>query len=217
MAAAKKPKPKKRTRPPARKRDTVAVAHVKATPAAIALAAAHELDLADVVGSGAGGRIVIGDVRAVIAAAAEEPTPIERGGPPTAGNGFVLVSVFGPFNGYALLETSAARATELLGEPLSSTLGPTRVVDATMREIAALEAMKPGIAKTTFAATALALAYELDNPFNSATSKSMCARSLAEVTDRLRALAPEPEEGTVLDKIREKLAAAEADTGAGGK
>lgn len=43
------------------------------------------------------------------------------------------------------------------------------------------------------AATALELAAQLDEPENSATSKSMCARALTETLEKLRALAP-PEE-----------------------
>lgn len=205
----------KKTKPaPNRRRGsktTTANSTIAATPSAAKLAKANRLDLADLVGSGTGGRIILRDVQAVIAADGEEPVVIERGGPPTAGNGYVLISVFGPFNSVALLETSAERATELLGMPLSSTLGPTRVVDAVGAEISLLEQRKPGLAESTFAATAIALAYELDNPFNSATSKSMCSRSLAEVVDRLRALAPEPDEGTPLDAIRRRLAESEAE------
>jgi pyruvate/2-oxoglutarate dehydrogenase complex dihydrolipoamide acyltransferase (E2) component len=187
--AAKKPTSNARARRlPAAKASPVVV---NASPAAAKLAAANTIDVAKVAGSGRNGRVVVADVVAAIEAAA-------------VGNGLVLVSVFGPFAGRVLLETSAERAVELLGQPLAGSLGPTRVVDATLREIAAFEQRTPGVGSSTLAATAVALAYELDNPFNSATSKSMCARSLAEVFDRLGARSPEPPKTSGLDEIRRR-------------
>lgn len=53
------------------------------------------------------------------------------------------------------------------------------------------------------AASALALAAELDDGANSATSKSMCARALNETIEKLRALAPPKREATGLDAIRD--------------
>lgn len=52
------------------------------------------------------------------------------------------------------------------------------------------------------AATALALARELDDTGNSATSKSMCARSLLEALTQLRAMVPQSGEVNPLDDIR---------------
>lgn len=53
------------------------------------------------------------------------------------------------------------------------------------------------------AATALALAAELDDPENSATSKSMCARALTETLEKLRAMAPaERPKVSKLDELR---------------
>jgi hypothetical protein len=54
---------------------------------------------------------------------------------------------------------------------------------------AELKALGPKGADTTLAATALALAAELDGN-NSATSKSMCAKSMIDVLRELRAIAP---------------------------
>jgi hypothetical protein len=50
------------------------------------------------------------------------------------------------------------------------------------------------------AATALALAVELDGP-TSATSKSMCAKALVDVMRELRALAPAEKENDGLDDL----------------
>jgi hypothetical protein len=50
---------------------------------------------------------------------------------------------------------------------------------------------------SALAASALALASEMDSDANSATSKSMCAKALLETMDRLRAVVP--------DKRRDRL------------
>ena len=59
------------------------------------------------------------------------------------------------------------------------------VVSAIERDLAGLG----GLADSGLAASALVLAGLLDDPGNSATSKSMCARSLLETMNRLRELA----------------------------
>ena len=59
----------------------------------------------------------------------------------------------------------------------------------------------PDLAGSVEAATARAMAVELDNP-NSATSKSMCARAMLDAIDRLRALAPAVEEDDALDGLQ---------------
>lgn len=66
---------------------------------------------------------------------------------------------------------------------------PTSVVDAVTADLKELAKRDPRLARSTHAASALALARELDDN-NSATSKSMCARALNETMDRLRELAP---------------------------
>jgi hypothetical protein len=71
------------------------------------------------------------------------------------------------------------------------------VVEAVEAELA-----KSPAANSAMAATALALARELDAPGNSATSKSMCAKALVDVLRELRALAPPAEEETELDRRR---------------
>lgn len=61
------------------------------------------------------------------------------------------------------------------------------VVDGVERD---LEKLGGDLKDSAMAASALALAREMDDPTNSATSKSMCARSLLDVMDRLGQLAP---------------------------
>lgn len=62
------------------------------------------------------------------------------------------------------------------------------------------------LAESGLAATARQLARELDNPKNSATSKSMCAKALMEALDRLRALAPPKEAKDRVDDLASRRA-----------
>lgn len=77
-----------------------------------------------------------------------------------------------------------------------------------MSVVEAVEAYVSGLGPLTgspLAATALVLAGELDDPNNSATSKSMCARALTETLDKLRALAPdEKPKVSKLDELRQR-------------
>ena len=76
------------------------------------------------------------------------------------------------------------------------------VVAAVERDLKRLRKLDPALADSTVAASALMLAAELDDPENSATSKSMCARELREAMDRLRELAPVKQESTPIDELR---------------
>lgn len=78
------------------------------------------------------------------------------------------------------------------------------VLDAVQRD---LKEFPTDLAQSTLGATAEALAVELDDSSNSATSKSMCAKALADVMAQLRALAPPKREGDKLDDLAERRAA----------
>jgi hypothetical protein len=65
----------------------------------------------------------------------------------------------------------------------------------------------PDLATSALAASALALAREIDKPKNSATSKSMCAKALLDVLETLRDLAPPEEEADQLDDLSSRRAA----------
>ena len=73
-----------------------------------------------------------------------------------------------------------------------------------------LALMPTALATGGLAITALALAREIDAPTNSATSKSMCARSLLETMDRLRALTPVDQEADGLDDLARRREARRA-------
>ena len=72
------------------------------------------------------------------------------------------------------------------------------VVDALTKD---LQAMGPRASGTTLAETALALARSLDDDGNSATSKSMCAKSMIDVLCELRQLAPPRQEADNVTNI----------------
>lgn len=86
------------------------------------------------------------------------------------------------------------------------------VAAAVQRDLDAIAELDEALARSGLAASALALARELDKPKTSATAKANCARALTEQLDRLRELAPEEQEGDQLDD----LSARRADRLAGG-
>lgn len=83
----------------------------------------------------------------------------------------------------------------------------TTVADAVMRELARLAKRDEWLAESPLAASALALAVQMDDPGNSATSKANCARALNETLDRLRALAPPIDTRDSLDELGTRRAA----------
>ncbi|HTU15646.1 MAG TPA: hypothetical protein VMF31_10635 [Solirubrobacterales bacterium] len=89
-----------------------------------------------------------------------------------------------------------AEIEELLGIGVERT-----VVAGVERDLAELAKRAPALLNTALAATALELAKQLDSKTNSATSKSMCAKSLTETMDRLDELAPPKKEGDRLDAL----------------
>lgn len=78
---------------------------------------------------------------------------------------------------------------------------PLSVVSAVERD---LKALGGGLAESSLAAAAFALARELDCAENSATSKSMCARALRETMDRLQELAPPKAERDRIDEVSDR-------------
>lgn len=79
---------------------------------------------------------------------------------------------------------------------------PTSAEAAVIQDLEELAERDPKLARSTHAATAVALARELDRE-NSATSKSMCAKALNETMDRLRELAPPEQTKDVVDEVGE--------------
>lgn len=78
------------------------------------------------------------------------------------------------------------------------------VVGAVRRDLADIRLRAPAVASSTLAMSALALAREMDEEGNSATSKSMCARALLDTMDRLRELCPPEEKTDGVDELRRR-------------
>ena len=78
------------------------------------------------------------------------------------------------------------------------------VTDALRAELAELDRRVKGLSGSTLAALALELASAVDDPGNSATSRSMCAKAFLDAMDRLHALVPAEEEVDALDELTRK-------------
>ena len=120
--------------------------------------------------------------------------------------GAQVVSVFGQFSDRVLLELPRSDAEELLGGPITQAFAPTRVIDSVEADLQKLSERGAPVADSGLAQAAVALAYEIDSPFNSATSKSMCAKQLMGALDRLRELAPPEREKDRVDELAERRA-----------
>lgn len=115
-----------------------------------------------------------------------------------------VVSVFGPFNSKALVEVSMDTALRMIE---ADAIAPRSfgVIDAIDNELAGLREHAPEIADSALAAAARALAYELENPYNSLTSKSQATKELRDGMDRLRELVPDDSEEDAIDGLRADL------------
>jgi hypothetical protein len=80
------------------------------------------------------------------------------------------------------------------------------VAKAVKRDIADIRKRDRALGDSALAASALVLAEQLDDPGNSATAKSMCARALREALDRLRELAPARKESDDVDDLAKRRA-----------
>jgi hypothetical protein len=74
------------------------------------------------------------------------------------------------------------------------------------RELKEIAKRAPELADSTLAASARAIAAELDTAGNSATSKSMCARALNETLGRLYDLLPAEEKKDRVDELKQRRA-----------
>src|ERR1017187_1307213 len=92
------------------------------------------------------------------------------------------------------------------GEPEKS-VGSPESGEATRAVERDLARIPEELADSALAAACLAMARELDSPINSATSKSMCAKALLDILNRLHELIPADEERDDLDDLATRRAA----------
>lgn len=111
-----------------------------------------------------------------------------------------VVSVFGPFNSRVLIEMPAERAMDVFPDGLGAA-APALVLEAVVRDLERIQRRDPQLAESTLAMSAVAMAREIEHPYNSATSKSMCQSRLVEAMRELRDLAPPEQQKDGLDDI----------------
>lgn len=118
-----------------------------------------------------------------------------------------VISVDGPFNSRVLVDMSADEASRLLedDEQLSS-LAPSVVSEGVERDIASIARGDDAVAGSALAGAARVLAWQMENPYASATAKSMCSKELRETLERLRALAPPVETEDEIERARKRRA-----------
>lgn len=135
--------------------------------------------------------------KAVLAAIAAKQDEFAGLSPDLFKRGARVISVY---KSRTVIEVSTGLASYLFREPLEVS-ARTNAVDAVERDLALIRARDPKVADSAIAATALRMAYELEDPYNSATSKSMCAKSLQQAMDRLLELSPpgQEEKGKLYD------------------
>lgn len=121
-----------------------------------------------------------------------------------------------PSTGSATGARRGAAGAKSKRKPASDqTPGPAERGEVAAAVAADLDLLPPALGKSGLAMACLALAREIDSPANSATSKSMCAKSLQDGLATLRALTPEPESrGDDLDDLAARRAARRAGSAA---
>ena len=92
-------------------------------------------------------------------------------------------------------------AAEVAARGVIEYVGRMPAVTAVRRDLRAIAKRDAALARSGIAASVVAMARELDYPWNSATSKSMCARAMREALDRLDEIAPAEEETDALDQL----------------
>lgn len=115
--------------------------------------------------------------------------------------GASVVSIFGAFGCLTMVQMPTSLAEELFGDTPLGQCSPTNVVDAIARD---LEPMPEALSTSAIAAVALALGREIEHPYNSATSKSMCAARVAEIMGELRELCPPAPKVDRIDEVKTK-------------
>lgn len=97
--------------------------------------------------------------------------------------------VLNVYHGRAVIEVSRELASFLFERPLEE-CAPTDTVGAVEADLALIRSRDPLVAESALAAGALRMAHEIEDPFNSATSKSQCMKALHQAMDRLLELSP---------------------------
>lgn len=116
-----------------------------------------------------------------------------------------VLAIVGPFGSKAVVILPTDVAQEMFPEGLAYS-GLKDVVAGVERDLSEIRSRDVKLAESGLAMTALALAYEMANPYTSATAKSMCAARIKEALDRLWELVPPKQEADRIDAARDSVA-----------
>lgn len=97
------------------------------------------------------------------------------------------------YHGRTTIEVSTKLASFLFRRPLEAS-GRFNTIKAVEEDLDLIRQRDPKVADSAIAAAALRMAHEIEDPYNSATSKSMCAKALQQAMDRLLELSPPGQE-----------------------
>jgi hypothetical protein len=93
-------------------------------------------------------------------------------------------------------------AEYLFKQPLRHA-GPTTLSEAAERDIAKIRERDSAVGESVIAASVVSMAHEVDDPFNSSTSKAQCAKELRQSYDSLLEQSPAPPaEESELERLR---------------
>ncbi len=142
--------------------------------------------------------------RAVIEAIQAKQKEFEGVSPALFKRGARVLNVY---RSRTVIELSTPLASFLFERPLEDS-GTMSTVDAVEADLALIRSRDPRVADGAIAAGALRMAHEIEDPFNSATAKSMCMKALQAAMDRLLELSPpgQEEEGKLHDLKKARAA-----------
>ena len=124
-----------------------------------------------------------------------------RDGDDLAAAGARVVAVFGAFASRVMVEMPTRLAEELFNEPLAD-CSRTEIFDGVERDLAEITKRDADLGRSALAGLCRGLALELENPYNSATSKAQCAGQLRDTLAQLRELAPPERKASGLDDLK---------------
>lgn len=87
-----------------------------------------------------------------------------------------------------------------------SVIEAPRAVDAVRRDLTEIAKRDSSLAQSALAAAAWSMAEQLDDPLTSAHAKSLCARALLDLLNRMRDLLPPERKANALDELASRRA-----------
>lgn len=112
--------------------------------------------------------------------------------------------VVSAYKGRAMVEMTVDEAKALLAVDNLDDARPALVIEAAERDVERIRRRDPDLADSVLSASMIAMAYEVANPYNSSTSKSMCQARIEATMDTLRALMPPERKRDSIDELADK-------------